>query len=382
MKLYYTQDKISSFFKQIFKKVFPLSVPHLKNLSSIITAMIDAESVVTADIARKFKDNFYPILLSSLERRFMRFFSSFSNIAYQFYESLIQFIISKYRIKHADKKVHISFDHMFCKDKFTVLLFSLRLGKQGIPLWFRCFKGRHNTDAYKLDLIKEGILFCKNLFPDDCHIIFLADRWFVHTEILSYIQNINAFYCIRTKSFFTFSYFDNNQNLCTKHLRDIKPLKYSGKYFNDILFTRKFFKTNLVVAKANDSGDTWYLVTNDSPNRAVRNYSYRFGSIESIFKNQKHNGFRLESTNTQKIENFISLFTIMCVALVWLTIIGIDYCKNKHHYSLNIRDSRKLKNGKIIRRYSFFRLGLTIFNLVYYNYSSFKLKFDFLLYDI
>ncbi len=382
MKLYYTHDKISSFFKHIFGKIFSLSVPHLKNLSSIITAMIDAESVVSADIARKFKDTSYPIFLSSLERRFMRFFSSFSNVAYKFYASLIQFIISRYRIKHADKKVHISFDHMFCKDKFTILLFALRLGKQGIPLWFRCFKNRHNSDAYKFDLIKEGILFCKNLFPVDSHIIFLADRWFTHTEILSYIQDINAFFCVRTKSFFTFSFFDENQNLCTQHLRDIKPLKHSGKYLNDVLFTRKLFKTNIVVAKANDSGDTWYLVTNDSPNRAVRNYSYRFGSIESIFKNQKNNGFRLESTNTHKIENFISLFTIMCVALVWLTIIGIDYSKNKHHYCLNIRDSRKLKSGKIVRKYSFFRLGLTIFNLVYYNYSSFKLKFDFLLYDI
>ena len=121
---------IDSFFKEIFEKIFSLSLPHLKNLSSIITAMIDAESVVSADIARKFKDTYYPIQLSSLIRRFRRFFSSFSNVAYQFYEALISYIISKYRIKHTDKKVHISFDHMFCKDKFTILLFSLRIGKQ------------------------------------------------------------------------------------------------------------------------------------------------------------------------------------------------------------------------------------------------------------
>ena len=127
MKLYYTHDKISSFFIHIFKNIFSLSLPHLKNLSSIITAMIDAESVVSVDIARKFKDSFYPISISSLTRRFMRFFSSFSFIAYKFYESLISFVISNYHIKHPDKKVHISFDHMFCKNKFTILLFSLRI---------------------------------------------------------------------------------------------------------------------------------------------------------------------------------------------------------------------------------------------------------------
>ena len=131
-KLYYTQDKISSFFKNIFGKVFNLSLPHLKNLSSILTAMIDAESVVSSDIARSFKDIFYPIQLTSLERRFLRFFSSFSDVAYKFYEALISFIISNYRIKHADK-IHISFDHMYCRDNFTILLFSLRIGKQRHP---------------------------------------------------------------------------------------------------------------------------------------------------------------------------------------------------------------------------------------------------------
>ena len=382
MKVYYTHDKVSSFFKQIFQKVFSLSVPLLKNLSSIITSMIDAESVVSTDIARKFKDTFYPIQLASLERRFMRFFTSFSNVAYPFYESLISFVISNYRIKHSDKKVHISFDHMFCKDKFTILLFSLRIGKQGIPIWFRCFKGKHNPDAFKMDLIKDGIKFCKDLFPDDCHIIFLADRWFGNVELLSFIQNIGAFFCIRSKSFFTFSFFNKHGELITKHLRDIKPLSRGAKYLQNVLYTRNHFKTTIVVSKSPDSYDPWYIITNDSPNRAVRNYSYRFGSIESIFKNQKSNGFRLESTNTKKIENFISLFTILCIALLWLTIIGIDYSKNKHHYSLNIRISRKSKNGKILRRFSFFNLGLTIFNLVYYNYSTFKLKFDFVLYDI
>ena len=233
-----------------------------------------------------------------------------------------------------------------------------------------------------MDLIKEGISFCKNLFPDDCHIIFLADRWFTHIDILSFIQHIGAFYCIRSKSFFTFSYYNKHEKLCTKHLRDINPLSHNAKYLKNVFFTRKHFKTHIVVTKAPDSDDPWYIVTNDEPNRAVRNYSYRFGSIESIFKNQKSNGFRLEATNTRKIENFISLFTIMCIALVWLTILGIDYSKNKNHYSLNFRVSRKAKNGNLLRRISYFNLGLTIFNSVYYNYSTFKLKFDFVLYDI
>lgn len=155
-----------------------------------------------------------------------------------------------------------------------------------------------------------------------------------------------CFYCIRAKSFFTFSFYNKNGFLVSQHLRDIKPISQRSKVLTDVFFTRKLFKTNIVVPTYTNhsNSDIWYIVTNDDPHRATKNYSYRFGSIECIFKSQKSNGFRLESTNTQKIEHFISLFTVMCIALVWLTIIGVDYVKNKHHYFINIRDVHKHKN--------------------------------------
>ena len=130
MKAYYNQEKISSSLRKFFKKVFILSKPLLKNISYIITGMISAESVVTSDISKKLKDDFSFINLESIERRFRRFFYSFSSLAYSFYSSFISSIISNFKVKHSDKKIHISFDHMFCKDKFTILLFSLRIGKQ------------------------------------------------------------------------------------------------------------------------------------------------------------------------------------------------------------------------------------------------------------
>ena len=241
----------------------------------------------------------------------------------------------------------------------------------------------HNPDAYSIDLIKEGISFCADLFSDkDYHIIFLADRWFPNIDILSHIQSIGCFYCIRSKSFFTFSYYNSNGLFITSHLRDIKPFKYTSKVFNNVFYTRKLFKTNIVVSNYSNTVEPWFLVTNDDTSRAVRNYSYRFGSIECIFKSQKSNGFRLESTNTQKIEHFISLFTVMCIALAWLTIIGVDYVKNKHKYHFEIRDTRKHSNNTTSRLYSFFNLGLTIFNRCYYNTVDFSLKFNFVLYDI
>lgn len=164
MKIYYNQDKISSGFKNFFRNIFSLSKPCLNSLSFIITGIIVAESIVLSDVSRKLKDDSASIQLESIERRFRRFFNSFSSLAYAFYDSLIKFVISKFCVKHSDNKIHISFDHMFCKNKFTILLFSLRIGKQGIPLWFRCFKGKHNPEAYDFELIKERhFLLCQSI---------------------------------------------------------------------------------------------------------------------------------------------------------------------------------------------------------------------------
>ena len=130
MLAYYNQKKISSSFSKFFKNIFSLSKPHLKLLAFIITGMISAESVVSSDISKKLKDHFSLVHLESIERRFRRFFLSFSSISYHFYHAFISSIISRFSVKHSDKNIHISFDHMFCKNKFAILLFSLRIGKQ------------------------------------------------------------------------------------------------------------------------------------------------------------------------------------------------------------------------------------------------------------
>ena len=133
MKLYYNQNSISSGFSKFFKNIFSLSKPHLKIFSFILSGMISSESVVSSDIARKLKDDFSLVNLESIERRFRRFFASFSSFAYSFYEAIINFVISHFRVKHSDNKIHISIDHMFCNNSFTILLFSLRIGKQRYP---------------------------------------------------------------------------------------------------------------------------------------------------------------------------------------------------------------------------------------------------------
>lgn len=53
---------------------------------------------------------------------------------------------------------------MFFKDNFTVFMITMCVEKQGIPLWFRCFEGKDDSEAFAEEIIKEGITHVSNLF--------------------------------------------------------------------------------------------------------------------------------------------------------------------------------------------------------------------------
>ena len=52
-----------------------------------------------------------------------------------FFSALISSILDNYKSKHSNNKVHITFDHMFSHDNYTVFMFSMRIGTQGIPIY-------------------------------------------------------------------------------------------------------------------------------------------------------------------------------------------------------------------------------------------------------
>lgn len=382
-KLYNSYSQITSNLSYFFKNIFPaISKPHLKIVPNIIVGMVKAESVVTTDIIKKIKDPWCEIQPSSIQRKFERFFNNDNFLPYDFFDSIINHIIKNYRLKN--NNVYISFDHMYCKDNFTIFLLSLRIGKQGIPLWFRCFKGVDNPDAFNLSLIKQGISYVHNLFNNKkCNLIFLADRWFNFREIMQHIDSLGDTYCIRTKSNLSIHIHNYEYSDMISTISDIEPFFSKSLYFDNVSITNFKFQTKLAVSKSDSHKEPFFILTNGNTRDAIKHYGYRFGSIEFIFKNQKSNGFYLESTKMRNIQSFTTLFTLVCVAILWLTILGADYSKNKNHFKncFKFRYSKKNGNGNK-RVFSLFNTGLFFFNLAFESTKYIVLKCSFLLYDI
>ena len=200
---------------------------------------------------------------------------------------------------------------------------------------------------------------------------------------MEHIDSSNSFYCIRAR--FNISIhldnFEDSDMIST--IADIEPYFSSSRYFDSVQITSKMFQTKLAISKSVSHKEPFFILTNGNTREAIKHYGYRFSSIEFIFKSQKSNGFHLESSKMRNLHSFSTLFGLVCIAILWLSIIGADYAKNKNHFKNYLKIKYSKNNGKSHKRiFSIFNTGLMYFNLAFCSIRPATLKCNFLLYDI
>ena len=382
--IYNTQEEIASNIKNFLLKTDKnIRKTQLKIIPYIILGMILSESTVASDISKNLKGDFSNVKYESVIKRIKRLFSNKLFDSHQFYNNIIKYVISTYKKKHNDKKIHLIFDHMFSHDNYTIFMISMRVGKQGIPLWFKCFKGKNDSNAFDESIIKEGISYVSSLFDSHYDLIFLADRWFNSTAIMNHIDNLRHTYCIRLKKNLKILCYDSyKKQLVWKNTGDITSQFHHAKYLNDVFITDKKYKCNIAISKSMDVSEPWIIVTNGDSKRAIKDYRYRFGGIECIFKNQKSNGLYMESTVNASLKYFTNMYTLACVSTLFLTLFGADYSKNSNCYkNIKLTTHKKFKTG-IKRVMSLFNIGLTLFKLAFNSPKYIRIPFNFILYDV
>lgn len=239
------------------------------------------------------------------------------------------------------------------------------------------------SEACQLDLIEEGIRETYEILKGknkQIEIIYLADRWFDNCKIMKYIEELGETYCIRIKSRLTFYIHDYEE--IAGYTKDIKPKEKEEQYFERVTIVKHRYDTKMAVSKKEGHEEAIYVLTNGKVKEGIKNYSYRFGSIECIFKNQKTNGFRLESTKMKNIQAFKNMFGIMCIALLWLTILGVEYTVKEGKQGNKVKIKIYKKKNKNKRIISLFNTGLIYFNLCFNSYRVPKIRCNFILYEI
>lgn len=332
------------------------------------------------------------VLFDSLLKRISRFLNNPHNDFHSLFNSLIKHILSSYHIKHPDNRIFLSFDHMFVRNKFTIFMISLRIGKQGFPIFFNVFPGQGQPgfgEAFKMDMIQSSLFYVHQLFKSinpDIHIVFLADRWFGNFfPLFRFIdQELHDSFVFRCKDNFKVFYFDKKENHhIWTDIHHLPSYTYHSSFFHDLPFTKNKFTYNLTICKSDGHSERWFLISNVDPTRARGFYRYRFGGIETIFKNQKTNGFYLEKTGVKNLHAFDNLYSLLCGAVAYLMCLGTHVSKNIRSYqSLGFKCVRKKKDGSLFRLVSLFQTGVRLFLIAFNSPRYYYLPFLFKLHDI
>ena len=143
-KLYNTELDVVNGLKDFFTNIdFNLSKPQIKILPHILTSIIKAENITTADISKTFIDDSFLTNNESIQKKLWRFFNNPKFNGLDFFNASIKHIINNLKtIKH-DKLV-VTIDHMYVRNHYVVLKFSFKVGTQSIPLYFKCDKTKSN----------------------------------------------------------------------------------------------------------------------------------------------------------------------------------------------------------------------------------------------
>ena len=109
-KLYNTQKEFTSNISKFLKKSFPnIRKSQLNIIPAIILGMISSNSSSSNLIASSLKDEFSLVQFDSVTRRIRRLFNNNLFNPYDFYKNIISYIISNYKVKHSNNKIHIIF---------------------------------------------------------------------------------------------------------------------------------------------------------------------------------------------------------------------------------------------------------------------------------
>lgn len=203
---------------------------------------------------------------------------------------------------------------------FVLIRASLVYRGRAIPLAWKAL--RHNSAMVSFEAYQSVLDQVRALLPVGRPITLLADRGFLHEQLIRYAQLHHWHYRIRMPG----NTLVQVPHHATRAVEQLRPaLGQAHFYHNVTIFGTAIGPVHLVVAQPADAPqDPWYIVSDELTSRqTLDEYGLRF-DIEENFLDDKSGGFQVQTSELQTPEALERLFLILAIATLHFTSTGVE----------------------------------------------------------
>jgi hypothetical protein len=244
---------------------------------------------------------------------------------------------------HPSTSLYVAFDTTILTP-FVLIRASLVYRGRAIPLAWKALRHASATvsfEAYQPVLDRIGALL-----PAGSRITLLADRGFLHEQLIRYAQQHHWHYRIRMPG----DTLVQTPHHAPRAVAQLRPaLGQAHFYHNVTIFGSAIGPLHLVVAQPADlPTDPWYLASDElTSQQTLDEYGLRF-DIEENFLDDKSGGFQVQTSELQTPEALERLFLILAIATLHFTSIGLEVVR---------ADVRRWVDTHWDRGLSYFKIG-------------------------
>jgi len=275
----------------------------------------------------------------SLVRRFRRWLDNNRIQVEPLYGPLIEQAL----VSWMGKRVYVALDTSMLWNTYCLIRLSLIYRGRAVPLGWRVIE--HGSAAVAFETYKALLEEVQSHLPLACKAVFLADRGFADTQLMSHLRQLGWHFRIRIKT----NFWIHPSHLASFQVGAIELQPGHMCFWQGVSMTDKHFgPVHLAVARPLGSEEYWYVISDEAADlKTFEEYGLRF-DIEENFLDDKSNGFQLESSLIRSAEALERLCLVLAVTTLYLVSLGTFVVKH---------GKRRLVDPHWFRGLSYLKIG-------------------------
>ena len=251
----------------------------------------------------------------STQRRFARWLDNKRIEVHTLYAPLIQTALAEWG-KHT---LYLALDTTMLWNRYCVIRLSVIYRGRAVPLVWEVVEHSSSSVAYEayatlLDAVPP-------LLPLGVKVVFLADRGFADTALLAHLRRLGWHFRVRIKASFGVA----RPGRLPCKVADFHLAPGRALFLHHVAITGEHFgPVSLALARHTNSGEYWYVVSDEPTSvHTFVEYGWRF-DIEENFLDDKSNGFQLESSLLRTADAVARLGLVLAVTTLYLVVQGTE----------------------------------------------------------